>query len=156
MSNKEEASKPMSIDSMLQTIKQQIQLAEIEKDKIKLDASDAEQRNWFFFNGKVHALMDLESQLRLWLKTFELPANVTFPEDGQVNIRLSNGKIINLEQGFNVLHINKGNVNFDGVWICTINQEGVLVAPNSGDSCAALTHNLRNPREEEHETQDND
>ena len=144
MSNMREPGKPLSLEHLMGTLKAAVEKAEQERDNIAVDASEAEQKNWFFFNGKVTALNELEAQLRLWLQTFPLPACIDLPEPGQVNVKLSNGETVNLREDKNRLHISQFDIDGEVWWICSIQPGGVLVAPNSGDGCGVLAKGLRN------------
>jgi hypothetical protein len=151
-----EPGKPLSLERLMGTLASSVEKAEQERDKIATDAGEAEQKNWFFFNGKVTALHELEAQLRMWLKSFPIPACIDWlksfpmpdcidlPNPGEVNVKLSNGETVSLREDRDCLHVGQVDGVGEDWWLCTIQKNGVLVAPNSSNSCEVLAHKLKN------------
>ena len=59
-------------------------------------------------------------------------------------VTLSNGEIVLLEEGDGRLSIaSTDSTGYPDMWVCEINQDGVLVFPNSGHGCETIVNNLK-------------
>lgn len=141
-------SRPLSIDDMMERITRLRKLSEEKRDEIPVDADQTRQQNWHYFNGQVCAMQEMEAHLRLYKDTFPAAPFVEVVEPGKMFITLSNGEKVSLHEAKDDLHIGQVDPHGEDWWICSINRNGVLCAPNSGEACETLTSGFdREPEE---------
>jgi len=144
---------PIALNELVQLICNTRNEAFNDRELIPMDACDTDQKSWHFFNGKVCAMNDLESRLRLFINSRPEPATepeapsepdspVEQVEPGLLVVKFSNGSHLTLEEGENELALYDGMPG-EGAWMGTITRDGILCSPNSGSSCADLVMELK-------------